>query len=174
MLQHYQEVLGAPSRVAYIELGPGNGTLAQQILAALPMMPGGHALLAAMRIHMVEVSPGLRAMQAAALHCSSTTTAAEVRLRMHADPHWRCTAVFHLNSDYVLLHHVHAGLLYLSSGCCQWFKMSGYHRIVLHGHATPCIRMCRLSQQQKAPLSRMRMAKAQRLRGVYCGPARTA
>lgn len=78
VLQHYQDVLGAPPKVAYIELGPGNGTLAKQILAALPMMHGGHALLSAMRLHMVEVSPGLRAMQAKALRCRNTTTAAEV------------------------------------------------------------------------------------------------
>lgn len=79
VLQHYQEVLGAPSKVAYIELGPGNGTLAKQILSALTMMPGGNALLAAMRIHMVEVSPGLRAMQAEALNCKETTAVLEVR-----------------------------------------------------------------------------------------------
>lgn len=79
ILQHYQDVLGSPSKVAYIELGPGNGTLAKQILSALTMMHGGNALLKAMRMHMVEVSPGLRAAQAEALHCRDTVTVAEVR-----------------------------------------------------------------------------------------------
>lgn len=106
VLQHYQDVLGAPPKVAYIELGPGNGTLAKQILAALPMMHGGHALLSAMRLHMVEVSPGLRAMQAEALRCRNTTTAAAVcpcMWIMHV-PHflWTRTSTRELGSLFCL------------------------------------------------------------------------
>lgn len=72
ILQHCQNILGFPSKVSYIEVGPGNGTLAKQILSALTMTHGGHILLKAMHIHMVGESPGLRAAQAEALHCRET------------------------------------------------------------------------------------------------------
>lgn len=78
-LQHYKDILGSPAKVAYIELGPGRGTLAQQMLAALAMMSGGDELLAAMHVHLVEVSHDLRQVQADALQCSDIRRVSEVR-----------------------------------------------------------------------------------------------
>jgi SAM-dependent MidA family methyltransferase len=92
ILQHYHDILQSPRQVAYIELGPGRGTLAAQMLSALGMMPGGQQLLQAMCIHLVEVSPDLRRVQADALQCTHATTEsatqpeAEVRVRAR-----RCT-----------------------------------------------------------------------------------
>lgn len=79
VLQHYHDILRAPPRVAYIELGPGRGTLARQMFAALAMMPGGPALLAAMHVHLVEVSHELRALQAEALECVDTLRLSQAR-----------------------------------------------------------------------------------------------
>ena len=55
---------GAPSPVALAELGPGRGTLMADALRATAKVPGFHA---AARLHLVEVSPTLRAAQAKAL-----------------------------------------------------------------------------------------------------------
>jgi SAM-dependent MidA family methyltransferase len=55
---------GAPSPFALAELGPGRGTLMADILRATAGVRGFHA---AMRLHLVEVSPPLRARQAEAL-----------------------------------------------------------------------------------------------------------
>ncbi|NSY38265.1 class I SAM-dependent methyltransferase [Leisingera sp. ANG59] len=55
---------GSPAPFALAELGPGRGTLMADLLRATRGVPGFHA---AMRIHLVEASPTLRAAQAKAL-----------------------------------------------------------------------------------------------------------
>jgi len=55
---------GAPAPFALAELGPGRGTLMSDALRATRAVPGFHR---AMELHLVEVSPALRARQAAAL-----------------------------------------------------------------------------------------------------------
>ncbi len=52
---------GAPSRFVLAELGPGRGTLMADVLRATARVPGFHAAAA---LHLVEVSPALRAEQA--------------------------------------------------------------------------------------------------------------
>ena len=56
--------LASPSPVRLVELGPGRGTLMADALRALRVVP---EFLAALRLHLVEVSPTLRACQEAAL-----------------------------------------------------------------------------------------------------------
>ncbi len=53
---------GAPARIVLAELGPGRGTLMADLLRATARVPGFHA---AVQVHLVEASPGLRAAQAA-------------------------------------------------------------------------------------------------------------
>jgi len=55
---------GAPSPVALVELGPGRGTLMADLLRATRRVPGFHD---AIGLHLVEVSPTLRAIQAETL-----------------------------------------------------------------------------------------------------------
>lgn len=55
---------GAPSPFTLAELGPGRGTLMADILRATKGVPGMHD---AMRLHLVEASPPLRAAQKAGL-----------------------------------------------------------------------------------------------------------
>ena len=55
---------GAPSPVALAELGPGRGTLMADALRATQGVPGFHAALS---LHLVEVSPHLRQVQAQTL-----------------------------------------------------------------------------------------------------------
>jgi NADH dehydrogenase [ubiquinone] 1 alpha subcomplex assembly factor 7 len=65
------EVLGRPTPVILAELGPGRGTLMADALRAAKVRPEfGRAV----RLHLIESSPGLRARQAAALQ--------------HARPQW--------------------------------------------------------------------------------------
>jgi NADH dehydrogenase [ubiquinone] 1 alpha subcomplex assembly factor 7 len=52
--------LGAPSRAALVELGPGRGTLMADSLRAARQVPD---FAAAFEVHLVEVSPALRARQ---------------------------------------------------------------------------------------------------------------
>ena len=52
--------LGAPAPVALVELGPGRGTLMADALRAAHQVP---AFADALRVHLVEVSPSLRARQ---------------------------------------------------------------------------------------------------------------
>jgi NADH dehydrogenase [ubiquinone] 1 alpha subcomplex assembly factor 7 len=52
---------GAPAPAALAELGPGRGTLMADILRATARVPGFHA---ALKLHLVESSPALRAVQA--------------------------------------------------------------------------------------------------------------
>lgn len=56
--------MGAPDPVQLVELGPGRGTLMGDILRAIRVMPG---FKAALRVHLVEVNPHLRAAQARVL-----------------------------------------------------------------------------------------------------------
>jgi len=62
--------LGAPSEVRVIELGPGRGTLMRDALRAAQVMPGFGA---AARVHLVEISPVLRAMQEQTLAGTAVT-----------------------------------------------------------------------------------------------------
>ena len=55
---------GAPSEFVLAELGPGRGTLMADALRATRGVPGFHA---AAQVHLVEVSPALKEMQAQAL-----------------------------------------------------------------------------------------------------------
>ncbi|MGR3497921.1 MAG: class I SAM-dependent methyltransferase [Limimaricola soesokkakensis] len=55
---------GAPETFALAEPGPGRGTLMADMLRATARVPGFHA---AARLHLVEASPALRAVQARAL-----------------------------------------------------------------------------------------------------------
>jgi NADH dehydrogenase [ubiquinone] 1 alpha subcomplex assembly factor 7 len=61
--EHWR-AMGAPDPVRLIELGPGRGTLMADALRAASQVAGFHA---ALRVDLVEVSPALRARQAAAL-----------------------------------------------------------------------------------------------------------
>lgn len=78
---HTYTDMGRPSRVNFIELGPGRGTLTRQILDGLVRMPGGAEALRAMDIRFVEVSAPLRRAQHDALKCSATVLASEVCFR---------------------------------------------------------------------------------------------
>ncbi len=55
---------GSPAPFALVELGPGRGTLMADILRATRMVPGFHR---ALRLHLVEAAPRMRALQADAL-----------------------------------------------------------------------------------------------------------
>ncbi len=57
---HVWQSMGSPRRVSLVELGPGRGTLMRDVLRAAARMPG---LGDALRVHFVETSPVLRAMQ---------------------------------------------------------------------------------------------------------------
>jgi len=64
-------LLGAPTPVALVELGPGRGTLMADALRAIGRaMPQFRAALA---VHLVEISPGLRAAQREALAAAAPT-----------------------------------------------------------------------------------------------------
>jgi NADH dehydrogenase [ubiquinone] 1 alpha subcomplex assembly factor 7 len=56
--------LGAPDPIRLVELGPGRGTLAADLLRALAVLPAARA---AVRLHLVETSPVLRRVQAVTL-----------------------------------------------------------------------------------------------------------
>lgn len=56
--------LGQPTPIMLVELGPGRGTLMQDALRAARIVPGFRE---AMNIHLVEVSPALRRIQAETL-----------------------------------------------------------------------------------------------------------
>ena len=52
--------MGSPDRIRVVELGPGRGTLMNDALRAVQVMPGFHN---ALTLHLVEISPVLRAQQ---------------------------------------------------------------------------------------------------------------
>ncbi len=54
------QAMGAPERIALVELGPGRGTLMRDVLRAVRVMPG---FADAVRVHLVEMSPALRKVQ---------------------------------------------------------------------------------------------------------------
>ena len=56
--------MGQPSAVNLVELGPGRGTLMADALRAISIVP---SFLDAIAVHLVEISPALRAVQAEAL-----------------------------------------------------------------------------------------------------------
>ncbi|MBI1207645.1 MAG: class I SAM-dependent methyltransferase [Azospirillum sp.] len=62
--------LGRPDPVHLVELGPGRGTLMQDALRAVRVAP---AFRAALRLHLVEASPALRARQAEVLAGAAPT-----------------------------------------------------------------------------------------------------
>ncbi|WP_413206905.1 class I SAM-dependent methyltransferase [Rhodospirillum sp. A1_3_36] len=64
--------MGSPSRVLLVELGPGRGTLMADALRALAPVP---AFVAALEVHLVETSPGLRVRQKEALRDSPVAVA---------------------------------------------------------------------------------------------------
>lgn len=66
---------GAPAPFTLAECGPGRGTLMADLLRATRGVPGFHA---AMRLHLVEASPALRAVQRAALGRDDVTWLDEV------------------------------------------------------------------------------------------------
>jgi NADH dehydrogenase [ubiquinone] 1 alpha subcomplex assembly factor 7 len=61
---HLWQAMGAPSRFALVEIGPGRGTLMADMLRATRIVPGLHA---AALVHLVETSPVLREVQAKTL-----------------------------------------------------------------------------------------------------------
>jgi len=58
---------GAPPRMHLVELGPGRGTLAADLLRTVRSTPSLAPFASALRLHLVEVSPALRSAQARAL-----------------------------------------------------------------------------------------------------------
>jgi len=58
------KAMGTPDKVSLVELGPGRGTLMMDALRALRIVPD---FLAAIDIHLVEISPALRDKQAKTL-----------------------------------------------------------------------------------------------------------
>ncbi len=68
--------MGAPGRVSLIELGPGRGTLISDALRAARLVPD---FLAAVELHLVEINPELRELQARALAASG------IEATWHAD-----------------------------------------------------------------------------------------
>lgn len=67
------QAMGAPASVRLVELGPGRGTLMQDMLRAARALPGFRE---ALTVHLVETSPVLRERQGETLASSGTT------------PHW--------------------------------------------------------------------------------------
>jgi NADH dehydrogenase [ubiquinone] 1 alpha subcomplex assembly factor 7 len=57
---HVWQQMGSPRRFSLVELGPGRGTLMRDALRAATRMPG---LAEAARVHFVETSPVMRALQ---------------------------------------------------------------------------------------------------------------
>jgi NADH dehydrogenase [ubiquinone] 1 alpha subcomplex assembly factor 7 len=67
------QAMGAPASIRLVELGPGRGTLMQDMLRAARALPGFHDALS---VHLVETSPVLRERQRATL------------ARSGAEPQW--------------------------------------------------------------------------------------
>ena len=65
------ETLGSPSKIRLVELGPGKGTLMNDILRVAVRFPAFHEALS---VHMVEMSESMRALQKQTLGCRPRTT----------------------------------------------------------------------------------------------------
>ncbi len=65
-------LMGSPSRVALVEIGPGRGTLMKDALRAAKVMPGFRE---AIELHLVETSPVLQERQRENLHGAVTSIA---------------------------------------------------------------------------------------------------
>lgn len=65
-------LMGSPSRVALVEVGPGRGTLMKDALRAAKIMPG---FFDAIELHLVETSPILQERQRESLHGVVSTIA---------------------------------------------------------------------------------------------------
>jgi NADH dehydrogenase [ubiquinone] 1 alpha subcomplex assembly factor 7 len=63
--------MGSPEKIHIIELGPGRGTLMSDALRAVRVMPGFRDAIA---LHLVEISPALKARQERTLEPLSTPT----------------------------------------------------------------------------------------------------
>ena len=61
--------IGSPDKLQVVELGPGRGTLADDMLRVLAQFPG---IRDAVSLHLVEISPRLRSMQAKKLAGNET------------------------------------------------------------------------------------------------------
>ena len=70
------QMMGAPARLALVELGPGRGTLMADALRAARVVP---AFAAGLDVHLIETSPALRRRQQEIL------TGTEVRVAWHRD-----------------------------------------------------------------------------------------
>ena len=66
------QAMGAPARLALVELGPGRGTLMADMLNAAKIVP---KFLTAVEVHLVEMSPALRRHQDKTLDRSGTRPA---------------------------------------------------------------------------------------------------
>ena len=64
-LLHYLENISLPEKFILVELGPGDGTLMNDILRVMDSFPMHDKLL---EVHLVEISPLLRALQEKTLH----------------------------------------------------------------------------------------------------------
>src|SRR5437016_2113856 len=71
------QAMGAPARVALVELGPGRGTLMADALRAARVVP---AFAAALHVHLVETSPVLQRQQ------QETLASSGVPLVWHREP----------------------------------------------------------------------------------------
>jgi NADH dehydrogenase [ubiquinone] 1 alpha subcomplex assembly factor 7 len=71
------QLMGAPARLALVELGPGRGTLMADALRAARFVP---AFAAALRIHLVETSPVLQRRQ------QDSLAAVDVPIAWHREP----------------------------------------------------------------------------------------
>jgi NADH dehydrogenase [ubiquinone] 1 alpha subcomplex assembly factor 7 len=65
------QAMGAPASIRLVELGPGRGTLMQDMLRAARALPGFREALS---VHLVEMSPVLRERQRETLAASGATT----------------------------------------------------------------------------------------------------
>jgi SAM-dependent MidA family methyltransferase len=71
------QAAGAPAAIHLVELGPGRGTLMADLLRGVAATPALAPFAAALRVHLVEVSPALRAAQAEALGVARPAYAGE-------------------------------------------------------------------------------------------------
>ena len=74
--------LGSPSKIRLVELGPGKGTLMNDILRVAVRFP---AFYDALSVHMVEMSESMRALQKQTLGCRPRTAAARTTTTAHVD-----------------------------------------------------------------------------------------